>query len=80
MPTAAKATSHRGVTYRMVIPAWRIFSARDDKDQNEDAVSREEIEGIFKDVLRHGRDADGLSPEELREKIRTERLRAALKR
>ncbi|WP_424939701.1 hypothetical protein [Aliiroseovarius sp. S253] len=63
----------------MVIPAWRILGVRVDEVESEDTVSREEIEGIFKDVLRHDHDAEGLTPEELREKIRTERIRAALK-
>jgi hypothetical protein len=62
----------------MVFPAWRILTVRVEQDDSGDTVSREEIEGIFADMLRRDQDADGLTPEELREKKRTERIRAAL--
>ncbi|WP_133489572.1 hypothetical protein [Aliiroseovarius marinus] len=62
----------------MVLPAWRLFGVRVDKVEREEKVSREEIEGIFNDVLRADQDRDGLTPEKLREKCRTERIRAAL--
>ncbi|WP_282064615.1 hypothetical protein [Aliiroseovarius marinus] len=76
--TAAKSSTQKGFTYRMVLPAWRLFGVRVDKVEREEKVSREEIEGIFNDVLRADQDRDGLTPEELREKCRTERIRAAL--
>lgn len=65
--------------YRMVFPAWRILTVRVEQDDSDDTVSREEIEGIFEDVLRGDPDDRGLTPEELREKKRTDRIRAALR-
>ena len=73
-----KTSLQKGFTYRMVLPAWRLFGVRVEEDEGKDKVSREEIEGIFDDVLRKDQDADALTPEELREKGRTERIRAAL--
>lgn len=79
MPIAANLTAPKGGAYRMSLPAWRIFGARSDDAENEENLSREELEGLFQDVLQPGQDGKKLSPDELSEKHRIARIRAALR-
>lgn len=51
--TSAKSSSASGAAYRMAFPAWRPFTTQAAQGASDDTITREELEGIFKDVLRY---------------------------
>ncbi|MCK8463819.1 hypothetical protein MUY35_08160 [Aliiroseovarius sp. S1339] len=65
-------------SYTLAVPAWRKTIVQFETEENDEGLSRNEVEELFSDILQRKSDDDCLTPQDAKQLRHDTRLRQAL--